>query len=79
MNTPKKDAFLTDYERIQPNIAKLVDFLEARLVKHRIANDSYEADPSLRGRIAELKVLIQNLKPADGTAIGSENPNLRKY
>jgi hypothetical protein len=69
---------LSAYELNQPGIIKLVAYLEDRLVKHRVANDSFSADPSLRGRIAELKILLKALKVTDETIIGISNPNLRK-
>ena len=70
---------ISDYELNQPGIIKLMAFMEDRLVKHRIANDSPTADPSLRGRIAELKFLFKMLTLANDKIIGAKNPKLRKH
>ena len=57
----KKALEISDYELHQPGVIKLMEFMEDRLVKHRLANDSYDADPSLRGRIAEIKYIFKML------------------
>lgn len=52
---------LTTEERHSPVWARLREMLEARLAAHRVANDadlSPEKTADLRGRIAELKVLL---------------------
>lgn len=68
---------ITEYELAQTGLVTVLNFLHERLADHRLANDNPNADPLLRGRIAEIKFLFKQLDPKS-TLIGADNPKLRK-
>ena len=78
MQAKKEDLLaLSDFEKNQSGVIKIITFLEDRLAAHRIANDSAEADKLIRGRIAEIKFLFKRLKLTDDKVVGVNHPNLR--
>lgn len=77
-SSTSKTELLSDFELNQPGVAKIVGLLEDRLVKHRLANDSFDADMSTRGRIAEIKYILKVLNTADGRLVGTDTPTLRR-
>ena len=52
---------LTEYEQSNPIVVKILKLLDERLDTCRISNDEFDADVSLRGRIAELKALKKSI------------------
>ena len=57
------EPLLNNYEKMEPAAEKIIKYFAARLIKLRIENDSFESDPSTRGRIAEIKDFQKMLEP----------------
>lgn len=58
-----RDSLLSDFERVQTGTNKILEYFECRLKVLRIENDGFNADVSIRGRIAEIKDFIKVLSP----------------
>jgi hypothetical protein len=70
---------LTEYELNTPSVIKIITYLEDSLAAYRVMNDSPNADPLLKGRIAEIKRTLKKIKPTADKAVGVNHPTLRKY
>lgn len=73
----KLELKLSEYELNQSGVLKIISYLEDRLVLHRVTNDNVNADPLLRGNIAEIKLLCKKLRSTDKSIVGINHPNLR--
>ena len=58
-----KEPLLTDGELMIPAVAKILQYFDQKLSKLRIENDSFDADPNIRGRIAEIKAFKKAIRP----------------
>ena len=50
-----KEPLLNEQDLMSPAVAKIIKYFDDRLTKLREANDSFDAHPSTKGRIAEIK------------------------
>jgi len=53
----KKPPLLASHEQIERGVVKILELIDERIQKHRESNDNPDADPLLRGNIAELKAI----------------------
>lgn len=60
MGNPK--LLLNDFEKTEVAASKIIKYFDDRLAKLRIDNDNFDADPSIRGRIAEIKLFKKTLE-----------------
>ena len=60
---PTKEPLLTEADLMNPAVAKIIKYFEDRLTKLREDNDSFNAHPSTKGRIAEIKTFNKAVKP----------------
>jgi len=59
----KKGPLLNDHELANPSVAKIMQYFDEKLAKLRIANDSFDAEPSVRGEIAGIKAFQKAVYP----------------
>ena len=65
----KPELELSDYEKQEPGAKKITEYFEKRLEYLRVQNDSFDAKPDVRGRIAEIKTLQLKLNPKKHNAV----------
>ena len=65
----KHELELTDYEKQEPGVKKIIDYFNGRIEALRMQNDSFDAKPDVRGRIAEIKTLQLKLNPKKHNAV----------
>lgn len=58
-----REPLLTEADLMNPAVIKILEYFTKRLTKLRIANDKFDAEIHIRGRIAEIKEFNKIIKP----------------